>query len=196
MLTVAQPAASVAESPRLRLTVGISGPVEEVAEAGKGIGIRVEHGKSPLLGLGVAWRLGKRITGFLDTAIAPMHPYAFNACFFNGSTGRCDFPVTPETADAQTYKYVLGMELGTRDRRANPYLGADLGGITYSYFAFDNRRRDTRLLWSLRGGVVLRAGRHGLVIEARRSTVSNPPWGLEAFHPFEIRGGVELAFDR
>jgi hypothetical protein len=116
----------------------------------------------------------------------------FNACFLNGVTGRCDFPVVPGTGYAQTYTYTLGLEVGPNDSRLRPYAGAAVGGVTYTYFAFDSRRSDTRRLWGLRGGLRVRAGRHAALIEARRATVSNPPWGLEALHPFELRAGAEL----
>ena len=172
----------------LRLAAGLTGPTETVTESARGTTTRYQLGGSPLLALTLIQRVGRYVSGYGDVAVAPMPVFQFSACF---EFRQCDLAASVVESDAQTYRYTLGFEVAVPPRRVMPFTGADIGGITYGYRSF-GRRRDTRLLWSVRAGFAVGVGRHALVAEVRRSTVSNPPFGNESFHPIEGRAGVQL----
>ena len=119
------------------------------------------------------------------------HLYLATSC--TTRPGPCTFPQDPDVVSAQTYTYALGVEVGPASWTVAPFAGVEAGGITY---ALGPRNTHTRGLWSVRGGVALHVGRTAVLVEARRMTVSNPPFGPEAFHPYEVRAGVQLPLRR
>ena len=177
---------------RLRLTAGVVGPVEEAIVGDRYDIIRsFEFGRSPVIGVGVARRLHGLVSGSFQGAMGVDHPYIETSC--STRPGPCIFPLDPEVVSAQTYTYALSVEVGPTRWAVAPFAGVEAGGITY---ALGRGNTHTRGLWSVHGGVALHLGRAAVLVEGRRMTVSNPPFGLEAFHPFEVRAGVQLPLRR
>ena len=168
-----------------RLAGGLTGPAQRVQQ-GERYDIRWQFdlGKSPVLAAGFVHRWRRHAQGVLDVSFAPRHPYQRWSC----NTRRvCEFTPWSDSKPAKTLKTAAALEGRLPLGDVTPFVGVDAGGILYAW----ENRKDIRSLWSVRAGVVMRIAGQDIVAAARRSTVPNPPFGYDAYHPWEVTLGIE-----
>lgn len=194
-LAVTPAARAGGESPaprwHLDLTVGVSTLHRDILEYGKGTGTRVSFGRSPLVGATLSY--GTTLKAVLGGTYAFARDFSIASCLYRYPEG-CPFD-PPEAGGAQSWDYAAGAQVVLSTRRVRPYAGGGFGAVTWRYTVFEQRVCETRGAWYAELGLRVRVARHELVIAARRSSLSNPPWGLDGFADYQIQAGVGLALD-